>query len=101
MVFMPAVVYLVDVYLFDANSALAANAFVRAIVAAAFPLFATYMYEALGVQVSSVTATSIRLKIILTYHSPVGIQSPWLPLRSPRPLPLLVLQIRQNDPQLE
>ncbi|EMC92415.1 hypothetical protein BAUCODRAFT_77726 [Baudoinia panamericana UAMH 10762] len=50
MVFMPAVVYLVDVYLFDANSALAANGFVRAMVAAAFPLFSTYMYEKLGVQ---------------------------------------------------
>jgi len=50
MVFMPAVIYLVDVYLFDANSALAANAFVRSFVAAAFPLFATYMYEGLGIQ---------------------------------------------------
>lgn len=55
---MPAVVYLIDVnisnrttrieheaddsqvYLFDANSALAANALIRSIVAAAFPLFA-------------------------------------------------------------
>ncbi|KAF2769076.1 putative MFS multidrug transporter [Teratosphaeria nubilosa] len=53
MVFMPAVVYLVDVYLYDANSALAANAFIRAIVAAAFPLFATYMYQGLGVQWAS------------------------------------------------
>ncbi|KAK3651551.1 hypothetical protein LTR56_005693 [Elasticomyces elasticus] len=52
MVFMPAVIYLVDVYLFEANSALAANAFVRSIVAAAFPLFSTYMYESLGVQSS-------------------------------------------------
>ncbi|KAK5708590.1 hypothetical protein LTR17_020528 [Elasticomyces elasticus] len=50
MVFMPAVIYLVDVYLYEANSALAANAFVRSIVAAAFPLFSTYMYESLGVQ---------------------------------------------------
>lgn len=50
MVFMPAVIYLVDVYLYDANSALAANAFVRSLVAAAFPLFSTQMYEKLGVQ---------------------------------------------------
>lgn len=49
-VFMPAVIYLVDVYLFDANSALAANAFVRSFIAAAFPLFSTAMYERLGVQ---------------------------------------------------
>lgn len=53
MVFMPAVTYLVDVYLFDANSALAANAFVRSIVAASFPLFSTYMYENLGVNWAS------------------------------------------------
>lgn len=50
MVFMPAVVYLVDVYLFDANSALAANTFIRSLVAAVFPLFASYMYEDLGTQ---------------------------------------------------
>lgn len=50
MIFMPAVIYLVDVYLYDANSALAANAFVRSIIAAAFPLFSTQMYESLGVQ---------------------------------------------------
>ncbi|KAK5133776.1 hypothetical protein LTR08_007426 [Meristemomyces frigidus] len=50
MVFMPAVIYLVDVYLYDANSALAANAFVRSFVAAAFPLFSTAMYTKLGVQ---------------------------------------------------
>ena len=47
---MQAVIYLVDVYLFDANSALAANACVRSFVAAAFPLFATSMYTKLGVQ---------------------------------------------------
>ena len=50
MVFMPAVIYLVDVYLYDANSALAANAFVRSLVAAGFPLFATAMYKKLGNQ---------------------------------------------------
>ncbi|KAK5108664.1 hypothetical protein LTR62_008069 [Meristemomyces frigidus] len=53
MVFMPSVVYLVDVYLFDANSALAANSFVRSLVGAAFPLFATQMYTKLGVQWAS------------------------------------------------
>ncbi|KAK5167151.1 uncharacterized protein LTR77_007881 [Saxophila tyrrhenica] len=50
MVFMSGIIYLVDVYLFDANSALAANAFVRAAMAAGFPLFATPMYSKLGVQ---------------------------------------------------
>ena len=41
--------YLVDVYLLNANSALAANAFVGALFGAAFPLFCDYMYKALGV----------------------------------------------------
>ncbi|GAB7361428.1 hypothetical protein MBLNU230_g1484t1 [Neophaeotheca triangularis] len=50
MVFMPAIIYLVDVYLFDANSAIAANTFVRSFIAAAFPMFATSLYEGLGVQ---------------------------------------------------
>jgi DHA1 family multidrug resistance protein-like MFS transporter len=50
MVFMPAVVYLVDVYLYEANSALAANTFIRSLVAAVFPLFAPYMYRDLGTQ---------------------------------------------------
>ena len=50
LVFMPAIVYLIDVYLYEANSALAANAFVRSFTAAVFPLFSTYLYKGLGVQ---------------------------------------------------
>lgn len=53
MVFMPAIIYLVDVYLVDANSAIAANTFVRSFVAAAFPHFADPLYEGLGVQWAS------------------------------------------------
>lgn len=47
---MPAIIYLIDVYLFDANSAIAANTFIRSLVAAVFPLFAPYMYSGLGTQ---------------------------------------------------
>lgn len=64
MVFMPAVIYLVDVYLFEANSALAANAFVRSFVAAAFPLFATYMYQRLGVQWASALLAFLCLALV-------------------------------------
>lgn len=49
LIFMSAVVYLADVYLFDANSALAINTFVRSLVAAAFPLFTHRMFATLGV----------------------------------------------------
>lgn len=48
-IFVSSISYLVDVYLLNANSALAANAFVRALFGAAFPLFAQYMYGKLGV----------------------------------------------------
>ncbi|KAK5999316.1 hypothetical protein QM012_005591 [Aureobasidium pullulans] len=41
--------YIIDVYLAYANSALAANALVRSLLGAAFPLFASAMYDALGV----------------------------------------------------
>lgn len=41
--------YIVDCYGFYSNSAIAANTFVRSIFGAVFPLFATDLYEALGV----------------------------------------------------
>ena len=50
MVFMPGQVYLMDIYMANAASALAGNAFVRAALACAFPLIATPMYSRLGVQ---------------------------------------------------
>lgn len=48
-IFLPGLNYIVDCYLLNANSALAANTFARSLFAAAFPLFATYMYQNLGV----------------------------------------------------
>jgi DHA1 family multidrug resistance protein-like MFS transporter len=48
-IFVSSVSYLVDVYLLNANSALAANAFLRALFGAAFPLFSKYLYQRLGV----------------------------------------------------
>lgn len=38
---MSGVVYLIEVYLFHANSALAINNFLRCVIAATFPLYAT------------------------------------------------------------
>ncbi|KAK8017292.1 citrinin biosynthesis cluster MFS transporter mrr1 [Apiospora rasikravindrae] len=49
MVFVPCLNYLIECYLVDANSALAANTIIRSAVAAGFPLFATPMYANLGV----------------------------------------------------
>ncbi|KAL6703841.1 Cercosporin MFS transporter ctb4 [Coniothyrium glycines] len=42
--------YIVDCYSINANSAVAANTFLRSIFASGFPLFATSMYTKLGVQ---------------------------------------------------
>ena len=53
LVFMSGTSYLIDVYLQNANSALAINTFVRSFVAAGFPMFATYMFESLNVDWAS------------------------------------------------
>jgi hypothetical protein len=47
-IFQSAVNYLVDTYLMLAASALAANMFMRSILAAAFPLFARALFNTLG-----------------------------------------------------
>ncbi|KAK8135702.1 hypothetical protein PG984_003642 [Apiospora sp. TS-2023a] len=49
MVFVPCLNYLIECYLVDANSALAANTIIRSAVAAGFPLFAEPMFANLGV----------------------------------------------------
>ncbi|OJJ47008.1 hypothetical protein ASPZODRAFT_65868 [Penicilliopsis zonata CBS 506.65] len=48
-IFMQGLNYIVDVYLMFANSAIAANTLIRSGLGGAFPLFATQMYDALGV----------------------------------------------------
>ncbi|CZR52746.1 probable fluconazole resistance protein [Phialocephala subalpina] len=49
MVFLQGLNYLIDVYMWNANSAIAANTFLRSFAGAGFPLFATAMYHTLGV----------------------------------------------------
>lgn len=48
-IFLQAINYLVDAYLMFAASALAANTFLRSMFGAVFPLFATQMFNRLGV----------------------------------------------------
>ena len=52
-IFLQALNYLVDAYLLFAASAIAGNTFMRSIAGAVFPLFARYMYEAMGIQWAS------------------------------------------------
>ncbi|KAF2763320.1 MFS general substrate transporter [Pseudovirgaria hyperparasitica] len=49
MIFMQGLNYIIDCYVVNANSAIAANTFLRSFFGAGFPLFATAMYHTLGV----------------------------------------------------
>ncbi|EPS37332.1 hypothetical protein H072_8990 [Dactylellina haptotyla CBS 200.50] len=49
LIFLQCLNYIIDAYLMFAASAIAANAFLRSIFGAVFPLFATYMFNALHV----------------------------------------------------
>ncbi|KAJ5304658.1 uncharacterized protein N7443_004318 [Penicillium atrosanguineum] len=52
-IFMQAFNYIIDSYLLFAASALAANSILRSLAGAGFPLFATYMFDTLGVNWAS------------------------------------------------
>ncbi|KAL1639730.1 hypothetical protein SLS58_007628 [Diplodia intermedia] len=49
MIFLQGLNYIIDVYMMNANSAIAANTFLRSLAGAGFPLFAVAMYHTLGV----------------------------------------------------
>ncbi|KAF2100462.1 MFS general substrate transporter [Rhizodiscina lignyota] len=49
MIFLQGLNYIIDVYKMNANSAVAANTFIRSGIGAGFPMFATAMYHNLGV----------------------------------------------------
>jgi hypothetical protein len=53
LVFLSIMNYLIDSYLIYAASALAANSVLRSLFGAAFPLFTSYMYAALGIHWAS------------------------------------------------
>lgn len=49
MIFMQGLNYIIDVYMWHANSAIAGNTFIRSLFGAGFPLFAVQMFHKLGV----------------------------------------------------
>lgn len=49
LIFLQGLSYIIDVYLMHANSAIAANTLLRSLAGGSFPLFATAMYDKLGV----------------------------------------------------
>ena len=64
LVFLPGLTYIVDAYLTNANSALAAAGFARAAMAAGFPMFSLYMYRGLGVQWATSTLGFVCLAMV-------------------------------------
>ena len=52
-IFLSLLNYIVDAYLMFAASAIAANTFMRSIFGGIFPLFATQMFEGMGIQWAS------------------------------------------------
>ncbi|KAL5358086.1 major facilitator superfamily domain-containing protein [Aspergillus floccosus] len=68
LIFMSGVVYLVDVYIARANSAISIHVVVRSLVSASFPLWSTPMYEGLGVEWS---ATLLAILAAVMLPSPI------------------------------
>ncbi|KAI0440727.1 polyamine transporter 1 [Xylaria telfairii] len=63
-IFLQSLNYLVDAYLMFAASAIAANTFLRSLFGAVFPLFATYLFNGIGIQWASTLLGAIAAILI-------------------------------------
>ena len=63
-IFLALLNYIVDAYLMFAASALAANTFLRSGFGAVFPLFATYMFNSMGIQWASTLLGCVALVLV-------------------------------------
>ena len=63
-IFLSLLNYIVDAYLMFAASALAANTFMRSGFGAVFPLFATYMFNGMGIQWASTLLGCVALVLV-------------------------------------
>jgi len=63
-IFLSLLNYLVDAYLMFAASAIAANTFMRSIFGGVFPLFATYMFNGMGIQWASTLLGCVALILV-------------------------------------
>jgi len=72
LIFLQCLNYIIDAYLMFAASAIAANAFLRSIFGAVFPLFATQMFNALGVNWAGTILACVSVLLLpcpfLFYH---------------------------------
>ncbi|KAK0634607.1 polyamine transporter 1 [Bombardia bombarda] len=91
-IFLQALNYLVDSYLMFAASALAANTFLRSLAGAGFPLFASAMFEGMGIQWAStllgcVAAALIPIPVLFyMYGHKLRARSSFAPTPPPQPL---------------
>ncbi|CAN8103718.1 unnamed protein product [Discula destructiva] len=89
-IFLQALNYLVDAYLMFAASAIAGNTFMRSLCGAAFPLFATYMFNGMGIQWAStllgcVAAVLVPIPVIFwLYGARIRAKSKLAPTFSPQ-----------------
>ncbi|KAK4198503.1 putative polyamine transporter [Triangularia verruculosa] len=63
-IFLQALNYLVDSYLMFAASAIAGNTFLRSLAGAAFPLFARYMFDGMGIQWASTLLGCVAVALV-------------------------------------
>jgi DHA1 family multidrug resistance protein-like MFS transporter len=63
-IFLSLLNYLVDAYLMFAASAIAANTFMRSIFGGIFPLFATYMFNGMGIQWAATLLGCVALVLV-------------------------------------
>jgi DHA1 family multidrug resistance protein-like MFS transporter len=63
-IFLALLNYLVDAYLMFAASAIAANTFMRSIFGGIFPLFATYMFNGMGIQWAATLLGCVALVLV-------------------------------------
>ncbi|KAF2492058.1 MFS general substrate transporter [Lophium mytilinum] len=63
-IFLSLLNYIVDAYLMFAASALAANTFMRSLFGGIFPLFATYMFDGMGIEWASTLLGCVALLLV-------------------------------------
>ena len=63
-IFLSLLNYIVDAYLMFAASAIAANTFMRSIFGGIFPLFATYMFDGMGIEWAATLLGCVALVLV-------------------------------------
>ncbi|KAL5615200.1 hypothetical protein BROUX41_005257 [Berkeleyomyces rouxiae] len=63
-IFLQSLNYLVDAYLMFAASAIAGNTFLRSLCGAGFPLFATYMFNGMGIEWASTLLGCVAVALV-------------------------------------